>query len=410
MNALNAMDIDSPRPPELSTKAAESLPPLQVEAFFSRPELFKRPSFLTRKDSTCSISSDSDPPSRNSSNVSSPDRSGISGACRSPLDPVLENVAYRLSQSTITEREEEGIWAMEEDATHVPCRPPTIHNSLTAPTTRSFGGVNNKERQTKRKVLKIDENSNKITNYFTKAPSGTPLDVSQSLPAKPDRSVQAESRTVKIGFSITKPNVLRTKRKSNDITCSPAIKGPSSERDLSSFKRSTNSLSSWQFKKPIDVNRSSQYHRSFRSRKSDVELSSPPQSSDDEEYDDEETVCEPSPTRPRRRYTRSATAPIITVTRSPTKLFPTFDDAQIPTRPASATMPMRTPSPSGARKCAAIPIDVPSRRGQLMRPAPLSLITGDDLAASPDSLQIISALNCGYGANVFKQPDRNPFL
>ncbi|KAI9098756.1 hypothetical protein DFS34DRAFT_88302 [Phlyctochytrium arcticum] len=73
-------------------------------------------------------------------------------------------------------------------------------------------------------------------------------------------------------------------------------------------------------------------------------------------------------------------------------------------------LPMRTPSPCGARRCAATPVDVPSRRGALMRPSSLSLIKSGDLAASPDSLQIITALSCGYGTGVFKQPDRNPFL
>ncbi|KAJ3156854.1 hypothetical protein HDU86_003389 [Geranomyces michiganensis] len=146
--------------------------------------------------------------------------------------------------------------------------------------------------------------------------------------------------------------------------------------------------------------------------------------SSDEDEDEDSAHLEASPTRPSRpRYVRSVTVPIITVCSPPRKSSVPLscqDDARIGTLYHRDNL--RTPSPARPARHAASastaepfrtasgPIDMPTRKGRLMKPMPMALITGNDIAASPDSLNLIAALQCGYTAAAFKCPDRNPFL
>ncbi|KAI8819449.1 uncharacterized protein EV422DRAFT_113212 [Fimicolochytrium jonesii] len=149
----------------------------------------------------------------------------------------------------------------------------------------------------------------------------------------------------------------------------------------------------------------------------------------------------------RPRYTRSSTVPIIKVCSPPSfdifapgamsegggKLRQMMVDADLSCSPpsissASATSPMglKTPSPTRSRTSPAAlatiavtqAVDVPhhtslaaaSRRNRLMRPVSMTWIKGADMAASPDSVQLLAALNRGCSTALFKGPDRNPFL
>ncbi|KAJ3154268.1 hypothetical protein HDU89_008335 [Geranomyces variabilis] len=139
--------------------------------------------------------------------------------------------------------------------------------------------------------------------------------------------------------------------------------------------------------------------------------------SSDKEDEEDSAHLDVSPTHASRpRYTRSVTVPIITVCSPPRKSSMSCqDDLYLRNN-------LRTPSPARPARHAASaaaarpnsnvsgPIEVPSRKNRLMRPMPMALITSNDIAASPDSLNLIAALQCGYTAAAFKCPDRNPFL
>ncbi|KAJ3177118.1 hypothetical protein HDU87_004610 [Geranomyces variabilis] len=153
-------------------------------------------------------------------------------------------------------------------------------------------------------------------------------------------------------------------------------------------------------------------------------------SSDDDDDDSDSAILDASPTRViRPRYARSATVPIITVCSPPRRrkssvpMLSSQDDlyhcdnlrtpspARRPARhAASAAAAAAGPNTASSSSSSSQPIDVPSRKNRLMKPMPMGLITGKSVAASPDSLNLIAALQCGYTAAAFKCPDRNPFL
>ncbi|KAJ3020526.1 hypothetical protein HKX48_000663 [Thoreauomyces humboldtii] len=155
--------------------------------------------------------------------------------------------------------------------------------------------------------------------------------------------------------------------------------------------------------------------------------------------EEEEDVHRASPTLVRRRprYTRAQTLPVIRVSSSspPSDSLQseTHTSSPVPAAPgtfspndtnidmnvgtiSNLSTHMRTPSPTRsrpirfARSRTENELNLEGRRSRLMRPpASLPLITRG-VPASPDSIQLLSALNRGQGfaaLNAFKGPDRN---
>ncbi|KAJ3188701.1 hypothetical protein HDU85_004415 [Gaertneriomyces sp. JEL0708] len=322
---------------------------------------------------------------------------------RSQETPILvttgiDSVARRFSKSTISECEEL-VFQTDEDC----IRPLNLKRASTMACTPS--PLTMHSRKTKRRA-DIRENQNQIVNYFSKVPAATTTsDIPGPLSQKPINITVNQNRSLKAEFSVRKLSVHQTSKLEVSSPMNIEIPTVTVTQEREQLAHNTLSGSGWQFKKPQDVIRSGT--RSFAAgRPSRMRMNS---ASDDSE--DEDNLCDPSPTRPRRRYTRSATVPVMSSATpcQPKDLFHMSKDGRL--RPtSSSSMPTRTPSPTAARRCSAAPVDVPGKRGHLMRPTNLGFITGHDMAASPDSLQIITALNCGYSTDVFKPQDRNPFL
>ncbi|KAI8921075.1 hypothetical protein DFJ77DRAFT_148132 [Powellomyces hirtus] len=261
-----------------------------------------------------------------------------------------------------------------------------------------------------------------------------------AMPAGDNKVIKVSARTITVTATAggrttsTSATTVATERKiptlKNNIASSAATSANMQNDGRPNLARmmSTETMSTWQRNitassaraqprpYPLARSQTSEMSNPRKAQVQAIERVSLELCTDDSDEDDEEddALCDASPTRSRRScYTRSSTVPIINVCSPPTlNKFPASaqDDSHITVK----THPthMRTPSPARTRGRSNLsrPIDMPDRKGRLMRPVPMALIKGTDMAASPDSVQLLAALNCGYSAAAFKQPDRNPFL
>ncbi|KAJ3177720.1 hypothetical protein HDU87_004242 [Geranomyces variabilis] len=467
---MMTMDLDTAAAPTAPASASTG-PTIKslsatYAAIFTRPELYTRPQYHTLRaetpaplSRTSSGLSDTPSPTSASPIVSSPWATARSGGGG---DGAIDNVAAFFSRSTLAEVEE-GLWDMDEEqidhgpvsfefdkSPKRPVVPPTFERGLSD--SSSVGNRVVKKVSIARGIETVE--NNQITKYFNKSQC--------ALTPKPANVVANRKGPNLLELPITKSG-RQQKRKSQDLCSTPAVP-PREDKVIRSKNRTSAAISSaaklsaststtsiatrparqslartvtvgtylsWSRQPTPATNAASRRipRPALPVHVATTDRPGPPgfggthchdslpeteyshMSSDKEDDEDSAHLVSTHASRPR--YTRSSTVPIITVCSPPRKsTMSCQDDFYLRHK-------LRTPSPARDAKHAASaaadrpsrnvagPIAVPSRKSRLMRPMPMALITSNDVAASPDSLNLIAALRCGYTAAAFKGPDRN---
>ncbi|KAJ3014668.1 hypothetical protein HKX48_005016 [Thoreauomyces humboldtii] len=353
-------------------------------SFFTRPALRIHPAFAPPSHSppahlTRELSVDSTASSISSvSNTNSPNTSSTRSLSD---DEGLRNVTSRLARSSLLERgEADAFLNLTEDTTVVVDASqsrPTRASTIPSATRR----VQLYTKQIKR-TLRVSQ-SNKITKYLQKVPSGEPrYPVAAQLLRSADNPHAHLAASIKIAdFARTKSTVTRTKRKSPELDRARAVPTYGT-RAIPTFFREPSEPDSGQ--KLISIS-----------------PSLPPSSVMDCDFDTTLLI---------------SAAPVVTADLEDEAVHhtsPTQDDTHF-RRHNSAHI--RTPSPSSSARSFRPYTEShrpEGRKDRLMRPPTAVSFITCGMPASPDSIRLLTALNRGNGLAglaAFNGQDINPFL